>query len=44
MNIQSWLLLAVVAAVFLYVLRHIFRDGGGKDCDGSCGGCNCCNR
>ena len=46
MNVQSWILLAVVLAAFALVLRYVYRGGGKGDCCKNCdsGSCNCCKR
>lgn len=53
MNVQSWILLAIVVVVFALVLRYIHRGGGKnaccKDFEKNCGagsntcGCGACN-
>ncbi|MBQ9237088.1 MAG: hypothetical protein IJ183_07170 [Prevotella sp.] len=46
MNIQSYILLAIVLVSFFFVLRYVYRGGGKRDCCKDCdsGSCNCCNR
>jgi len=46
MNLQSYILLAIVLVAFVLVLRYVHRGGGRGDCCKGCNGgsCNCCNR
>gem|GEM_PF-2212949 len=52
MNVQSWILLAIVLVAFVLVLRYIHRGGGRNACCKDCGkdnkgcdmcGCSACN-
>ncbi|MBR4276003.1 MAG: hypothetical protein IKQ32_03490 [Prevotella sp.] len=46
MNVQSYILLAIVIVAFALVLRYIHRGGAKRDCCKGCSGgdCNGCNR
>ena len=40
MNAISWMLLAVIAAAFVWALVRTVRGAGGCGCSGDCRGCS----